>query len=173
QARCKETAKSGSRTSRATSHTGTPEMESRPDRAVRKGASRASPSSSSRTTRARLARRTVNSSILPRAPGGRGHIAHHALERLLDLDSTRSLEQRSISRLQITSKEIARLFRRIKKERGAVRHSGVNGALHHPPCGAADAHKSINSLLRCEFSNLAVQIRGLSAKLQHLPKHGD
>ena len=65
----------------------------------------------------------------------------------------------------VVSDEIARLFGRIEKKRGAVRHPGFDGFIHHEPGSAAYADNGMNALFRGESSNAAVQGLGLAAKL--------
>ena len=69
--------------------------------------------------------------------------------------------------------KIPGLFRRVEKKRGAVRHPAFHGLVDHEAGSAAYADNGMNTLLRGESSNAAVQGLGLSAKLEHFAQHGN
>src|SRR5205807_6360902 len=62
---------------------------------------------------------------------------------------------------------------RFEKKRGAIRHPGFSGLVHHKPGSAAYANNGMYTLLRREFSYAAVQGLGLVAKLEHFTQHGN
>src|SRR5689334_21235615 len=103
----------------------------------------------------------------------RGHrIAKGLVQSLFHLDAARSLKQNRIARLRIRADEFTRFFRRIEKERGAVRHPGLHGFVNHEAGSAAYANDGMNTLLSRESANAAVQGLGLAAKLEHFAQHG-
>ena len=103
----------------------------------------------------------------------RGLTRERPFQSSFHMHATRALKKHSVTRFQKCAEKFTRLLGSVEERRGAARQSRCDSFVHYPASGAAYADDGMNTLLRGESSDVAVQGPGLAAKLQHFSEHGN